>query len=158
MAEVNVKMADKMYSTLVTLLEEKNLHFDRDDEKRVVSFSMIGDDIPIDIRIIVDARRQLIVLYSSLPFTVPEDKKDVVSKAVCKTNWNLVDGDFDYDPESGHIVFRLTACYIESVIGKELLDHLVSLSVYYVDEYNDKLLMVSKGVVSYEQYAQSFSD
>ena len=108
----------------------------------------------MDIRIEVDAERLLIILMSDMPFTVPEDRRTALAVAVSCANYGIVDGSFDYNYLTGHIVFRLTSCYRDSLIGKDLLEYMLYCSCYTIDHYNDKFLMVAKSDMSNEEIAK----
>ena len=70
-------------------------------------------------------------------------------------NDRLVDGSFDFDMAEGRISFRLTTSYIESILGKKLFEYMLMVSASTIDEYNDKFLMISKGMISFEQFLDS---
>ena len=110
----------------------------------------------LDIR--VDADRMLVMLLSLVPFTIQEDKRLEVAIAVSAINNALVDGCFDYDITSGRMFFRMTNSFIESQLGEDLFSYMLFCSCQTIDEYNDKLLMVSKGMLPIEQFLKSMND
>lgn len=137
-----LKLAQAEYKLLCDLLDSYNWHYDKDDEKLVLYVNVRGEDLPIPIRVIIDADRQLAVLHSQMPFDVPEDMRKNMAVAVSLANHDLVDGVFDYDVESGNIVFRITSSFMESLIGGEVFDYMVQAACSLVDEYNDKFAAV----------------
>lgn len=94
-------------------------------------------------------------LISPIPFSVPEDKRIDMSLAITTINNHLVDGFFDFDMSNGKINFQLTASYIESILGKNLFDYMLNVSAITVDEYNEKFLLISKGIITLEQFIDS---
>lgn len=146
------KMGQNVYETICTMFDAKGYHYERHDEDHVITCTVRGDDLPMDILFFVRDERQIVQLISPMPFTVPEDKRVDAALAVAVANYRLVDGSFDYDLSSGRISFRLTASYIESILGKELFEYMLMVSAATIDEYNDKLLMLVKGMVSLEQF------
>ena len=72
-------------------------------------------------------------------------------------NNSLVDGSFDYNYLTGHIVFRMTSSYRESLVGKELFEYMLYCSCFTVDEYNDKFLMIAKSDMSNEEIVKYLS-
>ena len=92
------------------------------------------------------------MLLSTLPFNVPEDKRLDLAIAISQVNDVLVDGSFDYDVKRGRILFRMTNSFIESDIGNDLFDYLVGCSCQTIDEYNDKMMKVSLGIMSVEDF------
>ena len=147
-----LKAAKEAFATLCAMLDEKDWHYDRDDEKLLVECGANGDDLPIDIRIKVDADKQIVSLYSSLPFRVPEKERVLAAIALSAVNYNMVDGNFDYNIGNGAILFRLTSSFRESLVSKEMFEYMLLVSCLTVDRYNDKLLMLIKNVMSLEDF------
>lgn len=147
MAEVNMEKAKQVYETLCAALEAEDWKFQRDEENLRIESSAQGEDLPIDIRIKVVPKQQLILLLSEIPFKFPEDKRVDGAVAVSIVNDRLVDGCFDYDIKSGEIWFRLTSSYIESEVSMEVFKYMLYVSCQTVDDYNDKFLMVGKGMM-----------
>lgn len=56
--EIKIQHARAMYEKAKEMLTEKDVKFTADDEKMMINFLMSGDDIPMDIYIISDARGQ----------------------------------------------------------------------------------------------------
>ncbi|MBD5132847.1 MAG: YbjN domain-containing protein [Clostridiales bacterium] len=148
MEEKFAKAALSVYNKLCNALEEAELKFEKDVENLVVFFTMNGDDIPMKFTINVDAKRQLVIILSHLPFKFDEKSRLNGAMATNHINNSLADGSFDYDYETGAVVFRQTTSFRESLISSDLLMFMIAHAVTVVDEYNDKLLMVAKGVVS----------
>ncbi len=153
MADENVMRQAKIaFNTLCEMLDSHEWHYDRDDENLVVKCGANGEDIPIEIRIKVSAEKQLVSLYSQLPFSVPEEDRVMAAIAVSAANYSMVDGNFDYNLASGNILFRLTSSFRESLISKDMFEYMLFVSCATVDNYNDKFLMLIKHVISLEDF------
>ena len=149
--EKKLKQAQTVYATLCEMLDEHDWHYEKDEERLSISCGAQGDDLPIEIRINVDAERSLVTLLSQMPFVVAEDHRTALAIAVSQANNGMVDGDFDYDYINGRIIFRLTSSYLDSLIGKDMLNYMLMCSCVTIDEYNDKFLMVAKSTMSNEE-------
>lgn len=148
-------MGQTVYETICKMFDEKGFHYERHEEDHVITCQVRGDDLPMDILFAVHDDRQIVQLLSPMPFTVPEDKRMDIALAITVINDRLVDGSFDFDLSKGRITFRQTASYIESILGKELFEYMLMVSASTVDEYNDKFLMIAKGMISFEQFLES---
>ena len=146
--EAKIKQAKIVYKSLCDMLDEKSWRYKRLDDKLTIECGAQGDDLPIQLRIEVDAERMLVVLLSQMPFAVAENRRSALAVAVSAANYNMVDGSFDYNYLNGNIVFRLTSCFRDSLIGKDMLEYMVACSCYTIDDYNDKFLAVSKNNMS----------
>lgn len=149
------KLAQNVYSNICSMFEDINFNHERDDEKLVIRSTVHGDDIPMDMVIIVNPDAQTVSFFSPMPFKVPDDKISEMAIAVAVANNGLRNGSFDFDISDGKIIFRMTACYIDSILGKELYKMMLIVSSDTIDRYNDKFLMLSKGMVSLEQFIES---
>ena len=151
--EQNVDLAAKeVYDTLCGLLDHLEYKYERDDERLQIQCICIGDDFPIEIRIKINQRLQIISLVSTIPLETAEGKRDEMSCAVSASNCEMVDGSFDYDYVTGHMVFRMTSSYRDSMISEELLAYMFFVSCHTVDEYNDKFIMLNDGKIDLETF------
>ena len=146
-----LKQAQAVLDTLCEMLEEENWQYEKDDEDLSITCGAQGDDLPIELRINVEAERQLVVILSQMPFIVPEDKRTALAVAVSAANNGLADGSVDYNYLKGNIVFRMTTSFLDSLIGKELFEYMVFCACFIIDRYNDKFLMVAKSDMSNEE-------
>ena len=148
--------AKKIYDSMIQALNKKGWNFKESKDGELVIYSSYqGEDIPIEFIVKIDEDRQVLQFLSMLPFAFPEDKRVDAAIAVCVVNYMLVNGSFDYNFESGKLLFRLTTCFVDSQIGEEFFMDMLATALLTTDEYNDKFLMLSKGVISIEQFIAS---
>lgn len=148
----NMELAKAVYEDMCAEFDNRKWSYQRHDEDLVITKAVSGDDIPMEIILAVDPKRQLIRVLSRLPFVAPEDKRMDMAIAACAATYALADGSFDFDLATGKIHFRLTASFRDSKIGKTLFDYLLRCSAYTIDKYNDKFLAICKGVLSIEDF------
>lgn len=153
--EMKAKQGQKVYETICAMFDDLGYHYQKHEEQLAITCTVHGEDIPMEMIIIVRADRRIVSLSSPMPFKVPEDKRIDMALAVHVANYGMVDGSFDYNISNGEITFRLTACYIESILSKDLFEYMLMVSASTVDSYNDKFLMLSKGVLTLEQFIES---
>ena len=153
MAE-NMQKAQEVYATLISMLDNIGWTYDRHDDKLLIKSGVKGDDFPVEFIVLVNSRNEVVQFISSLPFKMPEDKRVDGAIAVCVANYGLVDGSFDYDISDGEIRFRLTSSYRETVLSEELLKYVIMVSAGTVDKYNDKFFMLSKGMITIQQFIE----
>lgn len=145
-------LAKSVFNTLCETLDKKEWKYEKHIEELIITFSASGDDLPMDFLLLIDEDRQLIRLFSFLPFIVEEDKRMEMAVATCAASFGLPDGSFDYNISKGKISFRLTATFRDSKIGEELFNYLVACSGTIVDHYNDKFFALNKGYLSLEDF------
>jgi hypothetical protein len=154
MDEKEMKQAKIVYETICKSMDDRGWHYKREEEDMVIRCGARGDDLPMDIIIHVNTKAQVVSLISPLPYKIKEDKRVEAALAICVANYGLVNGSFDYDLSDGSIHFRVVSSYRESILGTELFDYMIGISVHTVDKYNDKFLMISSGMMSFEQFLE----
>lgn len=150
--ERETKLAQNVYQTICEMLDKKGVKYTKHEDDLVVSCTVRGEDIPMDIVIFVHEKQQIVRLLSPMPFDIPEDKRIDMAIAVNIANYGIIDGSFDYDLSDGDLRFRMTTSYRESILGKELFEYMFMVSALTTDEYNDKFMMLAKGLISIEQF------
>lgn len=150
--EKKMKQAKTTFGTLCEMLDEHGVHYEKDTDKLLVHFYMNGDDIPMEVFAEVDAERELVRVHSPLPFAFSEAKRLEGAIATSQANYRMADGSFDYNFRDGKVFFRLTSSYKESLLSKDLLGYMIACTVYTVDKYNDKFLMIDKGLLSLDDF------
>ena len=148
-------LAKTVYQDLCATLDRRNWTYKRHDDDLVVTFGVSGEDLPMDFVLAVDADRQLLRVFSRMPFTAPEDKRMEMAIATCVATYGLADGSFDFNIKDGSITFRMTASFRESKIGEGLFQYLIDCSCAMVDVFNDKFLGICKGFLSLQDFIKS---
>lgn len=146
------QLALDTFATLCQALDNNDWKYKKDEEKLIVECGAQGDDLPMEITIHVDAERQIVLLFSKLPFAIQEDKRLDVAIAVSAVNNALADGSFDYDVTNGRMYFRMTNSFMDSVLSEEVFAYMLYCSCKTIDDYNDKFLMLAKGMLDMEKF------
>ena len=149
-----MKEARLVYETMCNALEEREWKFKKFDSDFTISLGVRGDDLPMDVVMMVRADAQVISLFSPLPFKIAEDKRVEAGLAVCVANYGLVNGSFDYDISDGEIRFRVCSSFRESLIGGELFNYMLHIAINTIDKYNDRFLMISKGIIDLQKFVE----
>ena len=150
--------AKTVYGTLCRTLDRLEFHYRKIDSKMSVEFDISGGDIPISFMVNVDEKRSLVMLISPMSYTVPEEKRIEMSIPVCVINNHLVDGSFDFDVQTGRLMFRMTNTFKGSRLGEEIFEYMILCACKTVDDYNDKFLMLAKGIITTEKFLSTFKD
>jgi hypothetical protein len=153
------KEAKAVFDSLVAHLNKINLKFAQEEleDRFVIRFNMSGDDIPMRFFLYVNPDKQIITLHSPQPVKFPADKLDLACKAICAINYRLSDGDFQIDVRDGEVLFNMSNCYAGSLISGDVFDYMLGMSINIVDEFNDKLLMLSKGMIGLDAIMSSLN-
>lgn len=135
-------------------LDDRKWKYDTDEEKLAIVLNVSGDDIPMRFVIIADEKRSLLKMVSYLPFKMEENKRVESAVAVCTINDQLANGNFDLDLTDGSVSFRLAIPFAGGM-PDEAIDYLIGVCCVTVDEYNDKLLALNKGMITLEKFIET---
>ncbi len=154
MAEVNMTKAKAVYSKILKMLDSKDWKYERHDEDLVIKSGVRCEDLPVEFIIRVLPEPEVVQFVSPMSYKVPEDKRLEGAVAVSVANYGLINGSFDYDVADGEIRFRLTSSYLDSEIGEGLLEYMMMVGVTTTDRYNDKFFMLTKGMLTLQQFIE----
>lgn len=154
MAEINMTKAKEVYRTLLKMLDAKKFKYERHDEDLLIKSGIRGEDLPVEFIMVVIPKNEVVQFISPMPFKIAEDKRVEAAVAVAIANYGLINGSFDFDLSDGEIRFRLTTSYRDSTLGKDLFEYMMMVGASTVDNYNDKFLMLSKGIITVEQFME----
>lgn len=152
--EQKLQKAQQVYATIRAALDQRGWNYGVNDERLSVQVGVQGDDLPMEIRITADVRRQMLVLISPLPLVVKEDKRLDTAVAVAVANQTAVDGGFDFDLNNGRLYFRMNDTFIDCEPSVEVINHMVSCTCALVDHYNDRFMMLSSGLITLEKFIE----
>ena len=144
------KLAKNVFKAFCELLDEKGVKYTKNKDQLAVNCILQGDDLPVAVNAVVNEREMIVLALSQLPFTVPKERRDVIAVAVSEINAYLLDGHFDFDYHTGNINFRIFLSFANSIIDKQAFEYLIATIFDVVDEYNDKLLFISKSETGIE--------
>lgn len=155
MDEKDLRAAQQMYKMLCQTLDDIGYHYQQNEDQMSVHFDVHGEGLPIELTISVDAERDLIRLLSFLPFKVPERRLPDIALGVCRINDVLINGNFDLSVERGRLTFRMVQCYRDSLIDMEVFKYMIFVSLNTIDEYSEKLYLVSRGRMSLDELEEN---
>ncbi len=112
---------------IAEVYEDEELHFDTDDEEQRIRFKMntkVSPDVGFTARIVNEATA---LFTTILPMNIPENKRDAVALYLNYANWGLLLGNFEMNPKTGELCYRVTGCFDD---GDELTDEQIRRMTY----------------------------
>lgn len=146
--------ARSVFDTLCAALDHNDWKYDKNAEKLRVDISATGEDLPMDVIISVEGDRGVVFLMSHLPVKTPEDKLIDMAIAVASANSGMRWGNFDYGIQGGQLYFRMAGCFIDSLLGEEFFQDMLMCAFSTIDKYNDRFLMLAKGMITVEKFIE----
>ena len=137
------KEAEQTFDTFCGLLDHIGWKYRADRNSLVISTGASGEDLPMEIVLRFNPAIGRFFLMSQMPVTMKEEKRIDAALVVNEFNKDKKLGAFDLDFESGRIFCR---------VSEELCSFLLQFSLKFIDDYNDKFLMLNNGLISTEQF------
>ena len=150
-----IENTKKNAEVLLAMLDHRKLKYSVEEQTEArthISIHFTGEDIPMTLHIILRADRQIASVLSVMPFFITEEHRNDAALAVTAANHGLIDGSFDLNMKNGEIRFRLTSCYIDSVLSESLFSYLMFVSAETIDRYNDRFMALNTGEMTLEQF------
>lgn len=156
--QTRIESTAKNTEQLLSMLEHKKLKYtvqERTDARTHILLHFTGEDLPMTLHIILRTDRQIASVFSVMPFQIAEERRTDAALAVTAANHGLIDGSFDLNMQTGEIRFRLTSCYIGTVLTEDLFSYLMFVSAETVDRYNDRFEALNNGTLDLEGFLRA---
>lgn len=143
-----------VYQMIKKHLDEKDFHYEADDDRLVLKLIVHGEDLPQPTFIEVDDDRELMSVLSPIPSRIPEERRVDAAVAVSVANYGMITGGFDLDMSDGEIRFRVSQTFRGMEMSDEAIGYTLAITFITTDKYNDKFFMLGKGLMSLEQFIE----
>ncbi len=150
-----IETAAQNTEVLLAMLEHRKLKYtieERTDVRTHIRIHFTGEDLPMTLHIILRTDRQIVSVLSVMPFRIDEARRNEAAIAVTAANHGLIDGSFDLNMQTGEIRFRLTSCFIGTVLSEALYAYLMFVSAETIDRYNDRFRDLNEGKLNLEGF------
>ena len=148
------QQAQKMYKIFCQALDADDWKYKEKPDMTIESGAR-GEDLPIDLLIKVKENLQVVTIFSPMGYKIPEDKRLDVAMGICVVNNKLVHGNFDFDFATGSIIYRMVSSFNNFLLSQDIYKYMLYCTCQTVDEYNDKFLMLGKGMLSLEDFIKA---
>ena len=146
-------LTEQQYATMCEALDLQEFKYEKVEDKNMIQLGFQGDQGEILINIHFDVDRCLLSVMNLLP--VSFGKEEVLATiAIAHTNYQLLEGWFLMDPESGKICFKLTSSYYETNLDHEHMRYMIALSYEMSNKYAGIFHRLANGTLSLQDYLQ----
>ena len=153
------ELAVRLYEKIDEMLPDVGIrNYGKNDEELKFRYIINGDDIPMTFILSIIPSAGIITLISPFSFNIKDKNIINTAIAVAAVNNNILNGSFDLDMSNGSLYFRLSTCFSDDLIDREILSYLVGVASSTVDRYNDRLLALDRNVISLEDFLQWTTD
>ena len=144
----NENEAKVLYKTLCQTLDNMKWHYTKEEDKFIIRTSAVGKDLRMELYMKIDADRQVMYLKSPMPFTVPVEQRDLLTKAVITANYTMLNGSFEFNVPDGYLGFKVVVPFMESIISEKVCHYMIMVSCDMTDKFNDKFKALVDGTMT----------
>ena len=145
---------EAVYASFKRHFDDQGFRYTAHEDDHVIQATFGGDDLPMPMIIRVDDEREVITLMTNIPINMPEEKRIDAAVAITIINYQLLNGSFQMDMRDGKIIFSVAQSFCDCEVSDNLIRYLMSISIKSTDEYNDKLFMLGKGLMTLDQFIE----
>lgn len=144
------------FEAITGFMDEAKLKYDSESDKNVAFVTITGDDFPVTLMFSVSAEKQRVETYSQMPFEIKPDRSVDVAIALAAINSRIAYGKFCLYIDKGLCTYENSE-YITGLDGfsTEYGKSLVGPAYSIVEEYNDKLYAINKGLLTVKDFTAS---
>ena len=144
--------AKAVYQQLKDALDRKGWEYRAVDEDLVIVSDYTGEDVPIRFLFRVDKDRQCLTFHTSEFATFEQKDYLDATLAICVANHGMTFGHFDFDMTKGSVFYTMSNSFVGADLGEEFFLAMLATAVITVDRYNDRFIMLSKGLIDFKQF------
>ncbi len=145
----------QIYQQMVAALRAKKWEFEEHEKDLLIVSGCVGEDFPIQFLFRVDPERSSISFHTAKFATFSEDKLVDAAYATIVANHGLPFGVFDLDLTDGSIFYTMTSSYEGAEYSEDFFTNMLATAISTTDKYNDKFIMLSKGMIDLKQFIES---
>ena len=139
--------AQAVYDTMIRALKGIDWKFQELGD-HVIRYTYTGKDFPMDFLVMIRDKADMVLFRTVMPCRIPDDKMTEALLATHMANNKFRMGEFVLDFERKQVSFALNPLYEDATPREEWFIYLMQLAHMVADEYNDKFMMLAKGMIS----------
>lgn len=150
--------AKAAYKSICDFMDDAKLKYQKDDAENVAFVTITGEDFPVTLMFSVSEEKQRVETYSRMPFEIKKEKAVDLAMAIAAINNRIAYGKFVLYLDKDQLTYENSE-YITDLEGFSAAygRTLVAPAYSIVEEYNDKLYAISKGLMTVKDFLASIN-
>jgi len=132
----------KIYDTIIQAMDELEMHYQRDDEHRMVDLSIQGDVAAFPIRLAAMEEQEILYCFAVFPLTVPANKRQAICELINAINYDGILGTLTMDPEDGQLVCRMVSSLDEGAVNPTIVKVALNTSLRMLEDNYQAILKI----------------
>jgi len=152
MSNESIKKAQKIFTMLKETMDRDDWKYKASDDEFILVSGCTGEDFPITFIFKVDTNRECLTFRTTAITTFDDDNFLNGALAVCVANHGMVFGHFDYDVSDNSVYYTMANSIVGTDFNEEFFLRMLHTAVSTVDTYNDRFIMLAKGLIDIHKF------
>lgn len=147
----NSTIANSIFDVVIQFLQQNNWSFFQHETEPILRMNYQGEHGEWVCTAKTREQHGQLIVYSSLPVNVPENKRLTVAEFLTRANFGLIVGNFEMDLNDGELRYKTYSIAAKgSDISTDLIGQLIFANVMIMDRYLPGIMSVIYANVSPE--------
>lgn len=130
----------KIHNAVQNALEAIELRYDYDQKNEVFNFRLTTEKTSYNQRLVPLEDDELLVVITTFPILVPEEKRFMFANLINKINHSLLLSYFVMDPEDGELSFRVSCPLDDGAVNETIVKVVIGNSFQTMEKYFEEFL------------------
>lgn len=148
----------EVYELIKEVLTGYEFAYEENDEKDIISISLVGNDLSIPVLFGIDTYLNSIKLISNVPFSINKEKITDLIIACNVINETIPCGKFFASLATNSLIYKNDLIFEDSIVSEKAIQTLVNLSLDIIDTYNEKLFGLNCGIIDLQGFLKLMID
>ena len=132
----------KIYDTIIQTMDELEMHYQLDDEHKIVDLNVQCDTAAYRIRFAAMEEQEVLYCFAIFPLNVPESKRQAMCELINAINYDSLIGTLTMDPDDGQIVCRTNTSVDEGVVNPTIVKVALNTSFRILEDNYPAILKI----------------
>ena len=143
---------EKLYKMICDYYDKQGISYQKVDEDRLTLAVYRDRDIPVNLFAAVEEKPLSLHVRGQLPFTVPEDSREMMIPALQALNQRLPLGSFQMRADSGQLNYYLNLPLVGMSYDEKWLENVLNEAKWYVTHRDESILALLQGEMTFEEF------
>lgn len=134
-----------VYEKVIQHLEEHDVKYMANSEDHSVYMDLYGTVGAYQVVVRVNGDARVLLVYGRLPVRIPPGARSAIAETITRANFDLVNGRFDMDYESGDLQFQVTQILSDDSLEDDIIERMIRTTIEMLDTYMPAVLSVVYG-------------
>lgn len=138
-------------ATIQSYFSKNNFDFTFNEEKGTFNAGFKVKCKIGSVNILIVLRKNAYCVYTKIPLMVEEENRHKVAEYICRANYGLIQGNFEFDFRDGEIRYKSSILCDNDATSENIVNACIGLSLAMIERYCDGIFQVIFNIESPEE-------